>query len=104
MVHGYAQQLEKIHKRILIVDDDEAILDVRAQYMKIIGLDAVGASSGEDALSLAFQKDHLISSYRISKWPTWMDFNLLGEVKRIIRRFFFSSLQATPQFKPFWRP
>ena len=30
--------LTKIHKRVLVVDDDPAILDILGQYMKIVGV------------------------------------------------------------------
>lgn len=87
----------------MIVDDDEAILDVLGQYMKIIGLDAVGASSGEEALSL-FQKDHFDIVVSDIKMANMDGLTLLGEVKRIDPEILFSSLQAIPPSKQSWRP
>ncbi len=64
--------LKKIHKRILIVDDDEAILDVLGQYMKIIGL-MLSALPAVKKHCHCSRKIILTLLYQISKWPTWMD-------------------------------
>lgn len=90
--------LKKIHKRILIVDDDEAILDVLGQYMKIIGLDAVGASSGEEALSL-FQKDHFDIVVSDIKMANMDGLTLLGEVKRIDPEILFFIITGYPSIE-----
>jgi DNA-binding NtrC family response regulator len=77
-LHG----LKKIHKRVLVVDDDEAILDVLGRYMEIIGLDVVSAASGEEALK-AFTKDYFDIVISDIKMANMDGLTLLGEVKSI---------------------
>jgi two-component system response regulator PilR (NtrC family) len=74
--------LKKIHRRVLIVDDDPTILDVLREYLKTIGLQSVCVGSGAEALE-KFKKDHfdmVISDLMMEQ----MDgLALLEEIKRI---------------------
>ncbi len=74
--------LKKIHKRVLVVDDDDAIRDVLCQYMKIIGLDAVCAASGEEGLK-AFTKGHFDIVISDIKMANMDGLTLLNEIKQI---------------------
>lgn len=76
------RDLKKIHKRVLVVDDDEAIRDVLCQYMQTIGLDAVCAASGEEGLK-AFTKDHFDIVISDIKMAQMDGLTLLNEVKQI---------------------
>jgi DNA-binding NtrC family response regulator len=74
--------LRKIHKRVLVVDDDAAILEILEQYMKVIGLDVVCAASGEEAL-MAFKRDHFDIIISDIKMTNMDGLTLLGEIKKI---------------------
>lgn len=76
------KNLTKIHKRVLVVDDDPAILDILCQYMKIVGLDAVCANSGEAALKV-FKKDEFDIVISDIKMANMDGLALLGEIKKI---------------------
>ena len=90
--------LKKIHKRILVVDDDAAILDVLGQYMKIIGLDAVCAPSGEEALAI-FKKDRFDIVISDIKMANMDGLTLLGEVKRIDPDVLFIIITGYPSIE-----
>jgi len=91
--------LKKIHKRILIVDDDAAILDVLGQYMKIIGLDAVCAASGEDGLK-TFRKDQFDIVVSDIKMANMDGLTLLGEIKKIDPDVLFIMITGYPSIEP----
>ncbi len=90
--------LKNIHKRILVVDDEEAIRDVLGQYMKIIGLDSVEAASGEEALSM-FQKGHFDIVVSDIKMANMDGLTLLGEVKRIDPEVLFFIITGYPSIE-----
>ncbi|HQL01236.1 MAG TPA: response regulator [Smithellaceae bacterium] len=90
--------LTKIHKRILVVDDDPAILDVLTQYMKLIGLDAVSAASGEEALA-AFKKNHFDIVVSDIKMANMDGLTLLGEVKRLDPDVIFIVITGYPSIE-----
>ncbi len=90
--------LTKIHKRVLVVDDDPAILDVLGQYMKLIGLDTVCATSGEEAMS-AFSKDHFDIVVSDIKMANMDGLTLLGEIKRIDPDILFIVITGYPSIE-----
>jgi DNA-binding NtrC family response regulator len=90
--------LKKIHKRVLVVDDDEAILDVLGQYMKIIGLDVVCAASGEAALA-AFKKDDFDIVISDMKMSNMDGLTLLGEIKKIDPDILFIMITGYPSIE-----
>ena len=90
--------LKKIHKRILVVDDEDAIRDVLGQYMKIIGLDSVEVASGEEALSM-FQKGHFDIVVSDIKMANMDGLTLLGEVKRIDPEVLFFIITGYPSIE-----
>lgn len=90
--------LTKIHKRILVVDDDPAILDVLTQYMKLIGLDAVSAASGEEALAV-FKKNHFDIVVSDIKMANMDGLTLLGEVKRLDPDVIFIVITGYPSIE-----
>ena len=90
--------LTKIHKRILVVDDDPAILDVLTQYMKLIGLDAVSAASGEEALAV-FKKNQFDIVVSDIKMANMDGLTLLGEVKRLDPDVIFIVITGYPSIE-----
>ncbi len=90
--------LKKIHKRVLVVDDDAAILDVLGQYMNIIGLDAVCAASGEEALT-AFRKNHFDIVISDIKMANMDGLTLLGEIKAIDPEVLFIVITGYPSIE-----
>ena len=92
------ESLKKIHKRVLVVDDDSAILDILDQYMKIIGLDVVAVASGEEALA-AFKRnqfDIVISDIKMAH----MDgLTLLAEIKRMDPEVLFIVITGYPSIE-----
>lgn len=96
------RDLKKIHKRVLVVDDDEPIRDVLCQYMQAIGLDAVCAASGEEGLK-AFTKGHFDIVISDIKMAQMDGLTLLNEIKQIDPDVLLLSLPAIPPLKPFWK-
>ena len=90
--------LTKIHKRILVVDDDPAILDVLGQYMKLIGLEPVCAASGEEALA-AFKKNHFDIVVSDIKMANMDGLTLLGEIKRLDPDVIFIVITGYPSIE-----
>jgi DNA-binding NtrC family response regulator len=92
------KSLVKIHKRVLIADDDPAIRDIVCQYMKIIGLQAVCVESGEAALKV-FKKDYfdiVISDIKMEK----MDgLTLLAEIKKLDYEIAFIMITGYPSIE-----
>ncbi len=90
--------LKKIHKRVLVVDDDTAILDVLGQYMKIIGLDAVCAASGDEGLK-TFTKDHFDIVISDIKMANMDGLTLLSEIKKIDPEVLFIVITGYPSIE-----
>ena len=90
--------LRKIHKRVLVVDDDEAILDVLGQYMRIIGLDVICAASGEEALT-EFKKDRFDIVVSDIKMANMDGLTLLSEVRRIDPEILFIVITGYPSIE-----
>jgi DNA-binding NtrC family response regulator len=90
--------LKKIHKRVLVVDDDHAILDILSQYMKIIGLDAVSAASGEEALKY-FEKDQFDIVISDIKMANMDGLTLLAEIKKIDPDVLFIVITGYPSIE-----
>ena len=90
--------LKKIHKRVLVVDDDEAIRDVLSQYMKMIGLDVVSAASGEEGLK-AFSKGHFDIVISDIKMENMDGLTLLNEVKQIDPEVLFIVITGYPSIE-----
>ena len=92
------KNLTKINKRVLVVDDDPAMLDILCQYMKIIGLEAVCVNSGESALK-EFKRgvfDIVISDIKMAN----MDgLTLLSEIKRIDYEVLFIIITGYPSIE-----
>jgi len=90
--------LTKINKRVLVVDDDPDMLDILSQHMKIIGLETVCANSGGSALK-EFKKgefDIVISDIKMAS----MDgLTLLSEIKRIDHDVLFIIITGYPSIE-----
>lgn len=92
------KNLTKIHKRVLVVDDDPAILDILCQYMKIVGLDTVCANSGEAALKV-FKKDEFDIVISDIKMANMDGLTLLGEIKKIDAGIVFIMITGYPSIE-----
>jgi DNA-binding NtrC family response regulator len=92
------KNLTKIHKRVLVVDDDPAILDILGQYMKIVGLDTVLANSGEAALKV-FKKDEFDIVVSDIKMANMDGLTLLGEIKKIDAGVVFIMITGYPSIE-----
>ena len=92
------KDLTKIRRRVLLVDDDPAILDILTQYMKIIGLEAVSAQSGEAALKI-FNKDEFDIVVSDIKMANMDGLALLGEIKKIDPGVLFIIITGYPSIE-----